>query len=662
MMVIILANRAWYDLRSTAHAHGLTFHTKQPKTEVYARLYRSLVQEGRLRRRFKQLTEEERSTLVALQVGGGTMPLSRFQKIYGVIRIYRPWRKDNTPKHPWKRPHSTAEKLWYLGFIEIVKGRPDQVMLPDEVMALLPPLPRPEPIQQVQMSAHPCETLCLDMAMLLGGLLYHDVRPLHGRWLPPFALRAINERLRIHEGLDGIRSELQTGRLRFLHYLAEAGGLVAVQAGYLKPTVEAWRWLSLPPDERWQALLDAVKADLAERHCLWDRYRLPSTDVQTWETLVKQLSQLVPGGIYPCEILLHSIHPYLPEINDLDALLHEPLTWLGVVSVRADTVTIMPRLFSAPQDARLMVHKDGIEAVLPNMPHLRPLTACCAWATIDHDRLRIDSAAVALALERGGDALQIASLLAELIGAPLPVEAFEQIEKWARAAQALTLHQVTLLTAHDPSALAALRSDWRLRPLLGDLLSSHHVAVPSGHAEELLAKLERRGCHVTSYLKSPTIPDDTLLSPEMVAYFWLAVRVYQKLGAFVSQDIFIPGAARDWLTNQLPPSSADGLEVQSEALIDRLAQTIRGKFTPPPIIQPENSNAVRTAVQSAYEQHGALTIEYFSPARGEKTVRTIEPVMLYDRNGAAYVEAWCRLDEDTRTFRVDRILRIIDET
>lgn len=579
-----------------------------------------------------------------------------------MIRIYRPWRKDNTPKHPWKRPHSTAEKLWYLGFIEIVKGRPDQVILPDEVMALLPPLPCPEPIQQVQMSTHPCETLCLDMAMLLGGLLYYDVRPLHGRWFPPYALRVINERLRIHEGLDGIRSELQTGRLRFLHYLAEAGGLVAVQAGYLKPTIQAWDWLNLPPDERWQVLMNAVKTDLAACHCLWKRYRLPPTDVQTWATLLKQLSQLVPGGIYPHKILLRSIRPYLPEINGLDALMDEPLTWLGVVTVQIDTVTIMPHSFSTPQDARLTLYEDTIEVALPDMPHFHPLAACCAWAKVDHDRLWIDSTAVALALERGGDALQIAALLAELIGAPLPLQAFEQIEKWARAAQALTLRQVTLLTARDDAVLTALRSDWRLRPLLEAPLSPHHVAVPSSCAKELLAKLERRGCSVTSYLKSPPISDENSLPVEMIAYLWLAVRVYQKLGALVPQDIFIPGAARDWLTNQLPPSSADELESESEALIDRLAQTIRGKFLPPPIIRSEDPNTIRTAVQSAYERHGALTIEYFSPARGEKTVRTIEPVMLYERNGAAYVEAWCRLDEDTRTFRVDRILRIIDET
>jgi proteasome accessory factor C len=79
------------------------------------------------------------------------------------------------------------------------------------------------------------------------------------------------------------------------------------------------------------------------------------------------------------------------------------------------------------------------------------------------------------------------------------------------------------------------------------------------------------------------------------------------------------------------------------------------------VVEQADPAGIQKAVQSAYEQRGAITIEYFSPARGEKTVRTIEPIMLYTRGDVQYVEAWCRLDGDTRTFRVDRILRIMHD-
>lgn len=663
-MVTILANRAWYDLRSTAHAHGLPFHTKQSKAQVYDRLYNSLIHEGVLRRRFKQFSEDECGALRALQSAGGTLPLHRFQKAYGAIRIYRPWRDDGTPKQPWKKPQSVAEKLWHLGFIEIIKGRPDQVALPDEVLALLPPLPRIEPAERADTSLlqSPTEVLCIDLAMLLGALLYHNVRPLHGRWLPPYVLRSINARLRAPENLDGVRSELRTERLRFPHYLAEAAGLVAIQAGFLKPTVRAWRWLDLPPDERWQALWDAVNTDIPARHRLWDRYRLPPVDAQTWKTLADSLQPLTPGCTCTRESLIRIMHSHLPG-SDLSTLipplLDEPLTWLGMVSVEGDVFKVLPRSFSELQNAQLVQREDAIDVILSDVPRLRPLVMCCAWAEVQDNQLHIDAAAIRRALENGSDALQIASVLAELIGEPLSVVVFEQIQRWSREAVALTLRQVTLLTARDADTLAEIRSDWRLRPLLGEPLSPHHLVVPTGRAEDLLAKLERRGCHVTNHLKPSTSPDGSTLSPEMAEYLWLAVRVYQKLGAFVSQDIPIPGAAREWLTQQLPAGNADSLEAESETLVDRLAQAVRGHSPSPSIIQQEDSAAVRAAVQSAHVQRGSLTIEYFSPARGEKTTRTIEPVMLYERNGAEYVEAWCRLDDDTRTFRLDRIVSVI---
>jgi len=66
-MLVLLTHRTWRNLRLTAHAHGLPFHTKHSKTQVYARLYRSLVDDGVLRRRFKQLSVDERAALQALQ-------------------------------------------------------------------------------------------------------------------------------------------------------------------------------------------------------------------------------------------------------------------------------------------------------------------------------------------------------------------------------------------------------------------------------------------------------------------------------------------------------------------------------------------------------------------------------------------------------------------
>lgn len=70
-MVALLTQRTWRNLRLTAHAHGLTFHTKHSKAQVYERLYRSLLDGEALVRRLRSLTADEHGALEALQAAGG---------------------------------------------------------------------------------------------------------------------------------------------------------------------------------------------------------------------------------------------------------------------------------------------------------------------------------------------------------------------------------------------------------------------------------------------------------------------------------------------------------------------------------------------------------------------------------------------------------------
>lgn len=250
----MLERRSWRELRATAHAHGLRFNTNLDKETAHERLHRELV-DGQLRRSFRALTLHDRAALSALQAAEGTLYLHEFVGAFGEIRAYKPWRED-APIHPWRRPVSPAEKLWFLGFITIYKGedgRPRTVRAPADVLDLLPPLPRPRPhFKCLPRPALSPDTLRVDLAALLGSLLIEPVKPRWHRWLPPWALKAINARLRVREEVDSMGSELQTGRLRFLHYLAEVGGLTGDQSGAILPTTAAWAWLDLPPGDQWR--------------------------------------------------------------------------------------------------------------------------------------------------------------------------------------------------------------------------------------------------------------------------------------------------------------------------------------------------------------------------------------------------------------------------
>lgn len=77
----------------------------------------------------------------------------------------------------------------------------------------------------------------------------------------------------------------------------------------------------------------------------------------------------------------------------------------------------------------------------------------------------------------------------------------------------------------------------------------------------------------------------------------------------------------------------------------------------------EAKPGVHEAVQHATEQHRALRMRYYTPARDESSDRTVDPMRLVVLEGRSYLEAWCRSAGDVRLFRLDRVddIRVLDE-
>ena len=65
----------------------------------------------------------------------------------------------------------------------------------------------------------------------------------------------------------------------------------------------------------------------------------------------------------------------------------------------------------------------------------------------------------------------------------------------------------------------------------------------------------------------------------------------------------------------------------------------------------------------AVSQVRALRLRYYTAARDESTERTVDPLRVFQADGHAYLEAWCRSAEGVRVFRVDRIedVTVLDE-
>lgn len=65
--------------------------------------------------------------------------------------------------------------------------------------------------------------------------------------------------------------------------------------------------------------------------------------------------------------------------------------------------------------------------------------------------------------------------------------------------------------------------------------------------------------------------------------------------------------------------------------------------------------AVRSALEQAIEGDRQLRLTYYVPSRDETTERVVDPLELINRDGHAYLDAWCHLAGARRLFRLDRI-------
>ncbi|MBQ0866417.1 helix-turn-helix transcriptional regulator [Streptomyces smyrnaeus] len=76
----------------------------------------------------------------------------------------------------------------------------------------------------------------------------------------------------------------------------------------------------------------------------------------------------------------------------------------------------------------------------------------------------------------------------------------------------------------------------------------------------------------------------------------------------------------------------------------------------------ESEGGVFADVDRAIVERRRLWIRYYSPARDELTEREVDPIRLF-AVGHTYMEAWCRLSEARRTFRLDRVaeIKLLDE-
>ena len=283
------------ELKVVAALHQLETSRKPRKEELISVVEEALLDARHLKRVLGRLSEHEREALDALMVNGGELEKSTFCDQFGEIVPYKPWQKGGDA-HSWQGENEPAQQLAYLGLVFVHPRKPEPgetqfVVIPDNLLSLLPPVASPAQVAALpsvtqETTASQMSDLLHDVTMLLSFVHREKVKAIYKkRWLSKKNLHHLSGRLAQPEELGNIRSELQSTRVRFVHFLAESAGLIGVTGEHFAPTPAGWQWLKAPPEQQirelWQAWQNPTDGQVAR----WRRYRYaqaPSIQFQSY--------------------------------------------------------------------------------------------------------------------------------------------------------------------------------------------------------------------------------------------------------------------------------------------------------------------------------------------------------------------------------------------
>lgn len=701
-----LANTPYRQLIVIARLRKIHPGRQPKKDELVDHLSTVLPDPGNLQRALRNLSPDERQALDALIAAGGRMPWPRFRHRFGDVRPYKPWRSDH-PRHPWRNPASPVERLVYLGLIFRHPRRPRpgddvEVLIPDDFMQHLPPVPPPAdaacldspPLKEASRSH-----IIQDVVLFLSLLHRQDVQPLHERWLPPRLLHDLNQRVSQPEDLSRVRSELQTGRLRFLHFLAECASLLDLVTGRLAPSPQAWSWLEVSNSQRhtwlweaWQARTDALRE-------LWQRYRLPGAEYSDplllLTRLLAHLTSCSSDHAFSLTTFTHSLLETDSALWDLTpwweqeagrdrahqviaGLMTGPLRWWNVVTVE-NMGEADPRFTLTPQGRWLLngtgdpppdtnttfVLEDDLTVIA--LPKVSPrslvrLETVAQWVERRGDALRyqIVPGSLAHALQRGMSLNEIVLFLDQEASDQLTPDQRVRLEAWGDEIQSVRLHRVTVLETRTADQMVELTRHRRLRHCVRRTLSPRTIIVNEQDIQKLRRALRRLGIHAHDLIPSSSgeAADLAALDTGAATYLLTASRVYTALSRWIDLPQPLPTALLDDLATHLDPESVTAANQVAADVVNALAQVMDG-WTPQPMpgggLSPEE---VLPHIEEAIHHGQLLDITYWTAGRGELNHRTVEPYRIEWQGEVPYLIGYCHERQDERVFRIDRIQQL----
>ncbi len=488
------------------------------------------------------LPPDEAQALRDLKLANGRLPVAKFSRRYGEVRLMGPGRLER--EEPWYDPENVAEALWYRGFLyrgfdETADEIIEFYYLPTELLAILP------------------ET---DNDALSAHVIAERAEPTADTPLKP-APSPVQYQTAVTDAVDDVTTMLalaQVGRLRSQHLenlllnadvdrrsllltLSEEMGLVKRLENRLRPTRSAVTWLRQSREAQLRELADAWSGSSWNDLC-----RTPglSCEGENWrndpilarsallEMLPRQadwysladLTELIrsenpdfqrPDGNYDTWYIRDKAtgsyvsgfeNWMLVEGRLLRFLLAGPMSWLGLVETATNDHNTADLLFRLTQRALdwldqqpaaakevnvpLVVQPDALLLVPHNADRYQRFQA----ARITEPEpvtpgqpypYRLTPQSLAYAQTQGITPDRVLEFLAQVSGRPVPTSVKRAIVRWGEKGVEGRVETAVILRVRDEAILNTLRQNPKTRNYLGESLGPLAATVRADEWDQL---------------------------------------------------------------------------------------------------------------------------------------------------------------------------------
>jgi hypothetical protein len=258
---------------------------------------------------------------------------------------------------------------------------------------------------------------------------------------------------------------------------------------------------------------------------------------------------------------------------------------------------------------------------------------------------------IAKAAQRGYSLTRMEATLTRATGEPLSPERQEQLLAWYRRHNDYRIRPAYVLSVKEPEQLHDVMRNQRWRPHIGQRLSARHAIVSPQIIPLLERHLRREGFSLDAMLPTAPESDEGAAS---VADSWLALEILAGLGKLIPLPFSLSLETRHRLAEQLTLERRAALEQKAEQVLTSLSAALRGQdafFPREELIDPE----LVATIQSALAGEREVEIAYQGLGETAPRWRRVEPHWVEEKRWGLYLHGYCYLAEENRTFRLDRV-------